>query len=1023
LSESWADGAGRTRKSRTEHPNSVGGFSGSLVEYNILGQVKRSTVPTEIGADWLPAGDDANRGFLWTQHEYDWKGRPTNETNTDGTFKSFSYNGCGCAGGQVTTIQGEQLVEGRRTQKIYADILGREFKSEVLNWDGGIYSSSTTTFDGADRPKFARQFEGSAFLNNPHQTTMMTYDGFGRLKTQHRPEQDNGTATTYNYLPDGRIQNMIDARGAITNYTYLPNTGLNAGVLSQVSYSVPSGSNISVTPSANYTYNNLGMPISMTDGVGSVNYVYNNLGQMTSENRLFNDSLPNSPTGGFKLEYSYSMSGQLKSLKDPYGQQINYQFDKVGRLNTVAGSTAFAGVTNYANTPTYTAFGALKSMNYGNGTQMALTFNNRLQTNHFELKKADQTPIMQKNYEYYADGNMRYMQDQMNPIFDRLNTFDQLGRPKEAKSSAEARGETVLPVNQTNDLPYRQSYEFNAFSNMTQRNNLHWGVDVSPENFMSFNLNYTYQNNRVTNSGWQYDADGRNIQSALPDTSMTTTYDAKGQPITQLNAQDDTNLQHLFDGNGSEGRRIAGNYVSNGSQTTKTYFIKSSVLGGQTITEYSKTTTVTTTTLTKTRYKSYVRAAGTVLAFQLQELGSSTTQKVNFQHYDASGLSYKTTLPSGLVVGNSWRQHEGSPAEMDALGGNVGLSTPYAQDSPTIPEPVYHNIFSDSVMYVNGQKVTCYSNGSLDSCSSVTSQLQNGSGVNSPLNSIAGIWSNKENKFVGLAVWNQQAAQNGLAFLGQGSLGYIPVGVSYSPGTGLGGNNVTNWFPVLGTDNPQNFISEKSAQLYSALYGGWQTSNLTYDVPPRSGPCDLQTVDFDKLNTISGNPAAFDLLNRTFGNQARIIYAGWETYDKAVFLNTVAGINHQSSSLLSTAKFDSFYNGDSGTAKNFGFFVTGLEKKNIVAAGLVESSVAGEKPSIRSPENIKEASVEATLSGDFVAFDLDLHNAFGGTVAAAKHAEEVLYNKTNNTTTHPADVVRRLNARGVTSGVSCKPKN
>jgi hypothetical protein len=43
FSESWTDGVGRVRKTRSELPNSFGGFSGSLVEYDILGQVKRTT--------------------------------------------------------------------------------------------------------------------------------------------------------------------------------------------------------------------------------------------------------------------------------------------------------------------------------------------------------------------------------------------------------------------------------------------------------------------------------------------------------------------------------------------------------------------------------------------------------------------------------------------------------------------------------------------------------------------------------------------------------------------------------------------------------------------------------------------------------------------------------------------------------------------------------------------------------------------------------------------------------------------
>jgi hypothetical protein len=79
---------------------------------------------------------------------------------------------------------------------------------------------------------------------------------------------------------------------------------------------------------------------------------------------------------------------QLKSLKDPYGQQINYGFDKVGRLNNVFGSTAFAGITNYADTPSYNARGILKGLHYGNGVEMSITnFNNKLQATNFEVKK------------------------------------------------------------------------------------------------------------------------------------------------------------------------------------------------------------------------------------------------------------------------------------------------------------------------------------------------------------------------------------------------------------------------------------------------------------------------------------------------------------------------------------------------------------------------------------------------------------------------------------------------------------
>ena len=91
-------------------------------------------MPTEVDAGWTPAGDDAVRGWLWTNQKYDWKGRVVRTINTDGVDSPvlndsdvlISYEGCGCAGGQVTTLQGE-LVERDDQPGVYArrNILGR----------------------------------------------------------------------------------------------------------------------------------------------------------------------------------------------------------------------------------------------------------------------------------------------------------------------------------------------------------------------------------------------------------------------------------------------------------------------------------------------------------------------------------------------------------------------------------------------------------------------------------------------------------------------------------------------------------------------------------------------------------------------------------------------------------------------------------------------------------------------------------------------------------------------------------
>jgi len=96
----------------TEHPGSTGGWAATFVEYDILGRMKRRSVPTETNSGFTPTGDDS-AGPLWTYQKYDWKGRVVRKINTDGIDQTalndsdilISYEGCGCAGGQVTTTK------------------------------------------------------------------------------------------------------------------------------------------------------------------------------------------------------------------------------------------------------------------------------------------------------------------------------------------------------------------------------------------------------------------------------------------------------------------------------------------------------------------------------------------------------------------------------------------------------------------------------------------------------------------------------------------------------------------------------------------------------------------------------------------------------------------------------------------------------------------------------------------------------------------------------------------------------
>lgn len=375
-SESWFDGAGRPRQSRTEHPGSTGGWTSNFADYDILGRLKRQSVPTETNSSFAPAGDDS-AGPLWTHFKYDWMGRVIRKIDTDGVDSPtlndsdvlISYEGCGCAGGNVTTVKGPVTtavdIAGvtqttkRRTQKAYDDILGRTFKTESWDLDGAgpaPYSTVKTTFNGRDQATLIRQYSGSE-TSSTYQDTTATFDGHGRLKTQHRPEQDAGTVTTYNYNADDSVLSVVDARGASSNYVY------NArGLVTQISYTSPNPAQIPVAPAANFSYDNIGNRTQMTDGLGTVTYAYDELSQMLSETRDFTDNLPNAPlvagNQAFKLDYTYLLSGGLKSLKDPYGETIDYAHDKTGRLNTVT-ERLRAAVRQYMQAIHNTGHGAL----------------------------------------------------------------------------------------------------------------------------------------------------------------------------------------------------------------------------------------------------------------------------------------------------------------------------------------------------------------------------------------------------------------------------------------------------------------------------------------------------------------------------------------------------------------------------------------------------------------------------------------------------------------------------------------
>jgi hypothetical protein len=504
---------------------------------------------------------------------------------------------------------------------------------------GGPYSTVKTTFNGRDQATLVRQYEGSE-TSSTYQDSTASFDGHGRLATSHKPEQrdssNNLKYTTYNYNTDDSISNVTDGRGVVTNYTYN-----SRGLVTNVGWNVGS-TGITATSAVTFSYDNVGNRTAMTDGLGSVVYAYSSLSQMTSETRTFNDTLADKPTGNYNIAYEYAIGGQLKSYTDPYGQEIEYAHDKAGRLDAVTG-TSFGGVTTYANNPQYRAWGALKHLEYGSGRQMNVTYNNGLRANTFVVNKlsdpSDKT--MDRSYDYYNDGTLKFTDDNILYKLDRLFVYDFGARVVTAKSGVEASGGTETnPVN----LPYRQTYTHDAFGHVMSRTSTLWNYGAG------WDFSYTFTNNR--SSGSMYDDDGRTIIG----NGANFSYDARGVMIdTGVGEHYETTL--AFDGDGQEvkrSNRIWNTTTNNWNEWETSYFVNSSVLGRM----------VSHTTATGKKKFTYVVGAGTVVA--RQGVDDANAEHVSWQHRDPSGLSSRST-PAGTTTFANF-----SPEERDGLGNNVG---------------------------------------------------------------------------------------------------------------------------------------------------------------------------------------------------------------------------------------------------------------------------------------------------------------------------------------------------------------
>jgi RHS repeat-associated protein len=468
-----------------------------------MGRVIEQSNPAEINASWVPAGDD-QAGWHATLQTYDWKGRPLQTTNSDGTTRVIAYGGCGCAGGEVTTVQDEH----GRQRKVTQDTFGRLAKVEEMNWNAGtVYATTVYDYDVRDQMKE---------INQAGQTRAFAYDGHGRLQTRTTPEQG---AVNYTYNADDTVNVMTDARLVTTTYGYN-----NRRQVTSLTYNVtpdPTGLT-AATATVNLAYDAAGNRTSMSDGLGSATYSYNNLSQMESETRSFTGL-----STTYSLGYEYNLAGELQKVTNHWGAKVSYSYDKAGRLQNVTGAD-YANVPNYATSLTYRAWGAIKGMHLPGGTNgfnLTTAYDDRLRPTTWNVSGVQGYNYHYDDYYHERTGRVTYAQNIDDPTLDRSYEYDLVGRLAISHSGAEARAHVINGQWGTTDGPYSQGYDYDVWGNVTHKYG--WGGEVQGGGAgQSSDIYYSYSGNRRTGSG--YDAAG-NITN---DGTQTFVYDATGQQTT-----------------------------------------------------------------------------------------------------------------------------------------------------------------------------------------------------------------------------------------------------------------------------------------------------------------------------------------------------------------------------------------------------------------------------------------------------------------------------------------------------------
>jgi RHS repeat-associated protein len=218
-------------------------------------------------------------------------------------------------------------------------------------------------------------------------TTQYSYDDFGGRYRVISPDPGLSTAS---FDSAGNVTGQTDANGSVITLTY---DVINRPTLIQ--FFDPS-QNISYTYDAG-TYGK-GHLTGRTDPSGTYSFSYDGWGNLTQEQKTISGVL-------YSTHYSYNGNNAVSSMVYPSGRTVAYSRDVAGRVTQVS-----TNGTNLVSNITYTPFGGITSLTYGNGLVLSKGYDNQ-----YRLSSLVVGSFLGLSYNYDPNGNITSIIDGVNP--------------------------------------------------------------------------------------------------------------------------------------------------------------------------------------------------------------------------------------------------------------------------------------------------------------------------------------------------------------------------------------------------------------------------------------------------------------------------------------------------------------------------------------------------------------------------------------------------------------------------------